>query len=78
MLEQSEKLNAMQIGTQPADLAFLAMAHQQLGHKEQAQATLVRLRGVMKQSRWAQDAEAQGFLREAEELIAGKAADKKE
>jgi len=74
MLEQSEKLNAMQIGTQPADLAFLAMAHQQLGHKEQAQATLVRLRGVMKQSRWAQDAEAQGFLREAEQVLKTKPA----
>ena len=36
------------------------------------------LRKIMKHARWANDAEAQGFLREAEELIDGKPADKKE
>jgi tetratricopeptide (TPR) repeat protein len=76
-LEQSEKLNATKDGSPPSDLAFLAMAHQHLGHKEQAQATLTRLRDLMKQPRWASNAEAQGFLREAEELIDGKPADKK-
>ena len=76
-LEQSEKLNATKDGSSPGDLAFLAMAHQQLGHKEQAQATLARLRDVMKRTRWAGDPEAQGFLHEAEELIDGKPADKK-
>jgi Flp pilus assembly protein TadD len=76
-LQQSEKLLRKQ-GTHPANLAFLAMAHQQLGHKEQAQATLGRLRELMKQPGWANNAEAQGFLREAEELIDGKPADKKE
>ena len=53
------------------------MAHQQLGHKEQAQATLARLREVMKQPRWADNAAPQGFLREAEELIDGKRADER-
>jgi tetratricopeptide (TPR) repeat protein len=77
-LEQSEKLNAMQIGTQPADLAFLAMAHQQLGHKEQARDMLGRLQEVLKQPAWEKNAEAQGFLREAEELIDRKPAHKKE
>jgi tetratricopeptide (TPR) repeat protein len=76
-LQQSEKLNAMKDGSHPADLAFLAMAHQHLGHKEQAQATLARLREMMKQPPWADNAEAQGFLREAEELIDGKPSDKK-
>jgi hypothetical protein len=78
-LEQSEKLNAANplVGPQPADLAVVGLAHQQLGHKGQAQATLTRLRELMKQPRWADDAEAQGFLREAEELIDGKPADKK-
>jgi hypothetical protein len=75
-LEQSAKLNAAQ-GPHPSDLAFLAMAHQQLGHKEQARATLARLREVMKQPPWAHEPEAPGFLREAEELIDGKPADKK-
>jgi hypothetical protein len=32
----------------------------------------------MKQPRWAKDAEVQGLLREADELIEGRPADKKE
>jgi Flp pilus assembly protein TadD len=76
-LEQSEKLNAAK-GPLPADLAFVVMAHHHLGHKEQARAMLARLREVMKQPRWERNAEAQGFLREAEGLIEGKAAGKKE
>jgi hypothetical protein len=72
-LTQSDKLHvAVYKGSQPADLAFLAMAQHQLGQKEQAQATLGRLREVMKQPDWAQNAEAQGFLREAESLLQGK------
>ena len=46
------------------------MTQQQLGHAKEAQAELQRLRERMKDPRWAQDAEAQGFLREAEELLA--------
>jgi len=76
-LEQSEKLNATKDGSHPADLAFLAMAHHQVGHKEQARAILARLRDVMKQKTWAKRAEAQGFLREANALIEGKPADHK-
>jgi WD40 repeat protein/serine/threonine protein kinase len=75
-LQRSEQLNAAD-GPFPKDLAFLAMAHQQLGHKDQAQATLARLREMMKEPHSANDPEAQGFLREAEELIDGKPADKK-
>ena len=52
------------------------MARHQLGKKDEAKATLAQLREVMKQPRWAKDAEAAGFLREAEELIEGKAAEK--
>jgi tetratricopeptide (TPR) repeat protein len=77
-LTQSEKLNAKQRGIQPADLAFLAMAQHQLAKIDEAKAALVRLREVMRQERWAKDAEAQGFLREAEVLIEGKPAEKKE
>jgi tetratricopeptide (TPR) repeat protein len=76
-LVQSVKLNAAQGHPYPSDLAFLAMAHQQLGHKEQAQATLARLLDMMKQPNWQTNTEAQGFLREAEELIEGRAADQK-
>jgi hypothetical protein len=77
ILTKSEKLNATKEGAIPDDLAFLAMTQHQLGKTGEAKATLGRLRKVMKQPRWAQKAEAVGFLREAEELIEGKAADKK-
>jgi hypothetical protein len=57
-------------GLIPRDLAFLAMTQHQLGHAKEAQAELQRLRERMKDPRWAQDDEAQGFLREAESLLA--------
>jgi tetratricopeptide (TPR) repeat protein len=71
VLSRSEKINAVRgQGSHPADLAFLAMAHQQLGHAKEAEAGLQLLRERMKDPRWAQDAQAAGFLREAEELLA--------
>jgi len=70
-LQRSDEINKTQFkGSIPDDLAFLAMTQQQLGHAKEAQAELQRLRGRMKDPRWAQDAEAQGFLREAEALLA--------
>jgi Flp pilus assembly protein TadD len=75
-LTKSERLSATKEGSLPADLAFLAMARHQLGNKDEAKATLGRLRETMKQPYWMKDAEAVGFLREAEELIEGKAAGK--
>src|SRR5262249_13247121 len=57
----------------PANLAFLAMAQHRLGEKEEAKATLARLRQVMRQERWAKDAEAQDLLREAEAVMAADA-----
>jgi WD40 repeat protein len=72
VLQRSEKLNATKEGSDPWDLAFLAMSRYRLGQTEQAQATLRRLREVMRQPRWANDAERQGFLREAEHLLQGK------
>jgi tetratricopeptide (TPR) repeat protein len=71
LLARSDKINALKDnGSRPTDLAFLAMAHHQLGHAQEAEATLQLLRERMKDPRWAQDAQAQGFLREAEELLA--------
>jgi WD40 repeat protein/serine/threonine protein kinase len=58
----------------PEDLAFLAMAQHHLGEKEQARATLARLQEVIKQPRWAENAEAQAELREAEEALKTKPA----
>jgi tetratricopeptide (TPR) repeat protein len=53
-----------------ANLAFLAMTHQQLGHPKEAEAELQLLRERMKDLCSAQAAGAQGFLREAEALLA--------
>jgi WD40 repeat protein len=61
----------------PADLAFLAMAQHRLGQKDQAQATLVRLRQAMQEPQWASNLDAQAFLREAEELLKTKPAEGK-
>jgi tetratricopeptide (TPR) repeat protein len=55
----------------PADLPFLAMAQHRLGQKEQAQATLARLRQTIQTSQRAATQETQAFLREAVELIEG-------
>jgi serine/threonine protein kinase len=66
-LTRSEKLHQERYsGFSPADLAFLALAHDKLGHKAEAQAYRQRLREAVKQPRWATDAEVQGFLREVE------------
>jgi eukaryotic-like serine/threonine-protein kinase len=57
-------------GSIPANLAFLAMTQQQLGHAKEAQAELERLRERLKEPRWSEDDEVQGFLHEAEALLA--------
>jgi WD40 repeat protein/serine/threonine protein kinase len=70
-LRRSDAINKIQYhGSLPADLAFLAMSQQHLGRAKEAQAFLQRLRLRMKDARWANDADAQGFLREAEALLA--------
>ncbi len=53
------------------------MTHHQLGHKDQAAATLARLREVMKKPEWATNEEAKDFLKEAETLIESKPAKQK-
>jgi WD40 repeat protein/serine/threonine protein kinase len=58
----------------PEDLAFLTMAQHHLGATEQSRATLARLQEVIKQPRWAENAEAQAELREAEEVLKTKPA----
>jgi tetratricopeptide (TPR) repeat protein len=65
-LDTLGRCNKLRNQSNPEDLAFLAMAQHQLGQKERAQATFVRLREIMKQPRWARNAAAQGFLHEAE------------
>jgi hypothetical protein len=60
----------------PSELtvAFLTMTQHQLGKKDEANATLARLREVIKQERWAKDADAHDVLREAEETLKQKPA----
>jgi tetratricopeptide (TPR) repeat protein len=53
----------------PVALAFEAMAQHQLGQKEQAEATLARLRDLMQQPDQAIKPDAQALWREAEELL---------
>jgi Flp pilus assembly protein TadD len=71
VLSRSDEINALKDnGSRPTDVAFLAMAHQQLGHAKEAEAKLQLLRKRMKDPGWAANAQAQGFLREAEALLA--------
>jgi WD40 repeat protein len=77
-LETLARCTKLRTAPNPSDLAFLAMAHHQLGQGQQAQATFTRLREVMRQHQWAADAPAQGFLREAEELLKARPANGKE
>jgi hypothetical protein len=54
------------------------MVQHPLKKNDEAMATLGRLREIMKHPFWAQNAESLEFLREAEELIEGKAAGKEQ
>jgi tetratricopeptide (TPR) repeat protein len=54
----------------PADLAFLAMTHHQLGNSSRAAELLARARKIAKQNPWAKDKEVEQFLKEAEALLA--------
>jgi WD40 repeat protein/HEAT repeat protein len=72
-LTQAEQLAGKQPGgTSPPLLAFLAMAQQRRGEKQQARATLKRLRTLMKMPAWQPIGDYQALLREAEALIEGK------
>jgi WD40 repeat protein/serine/threonine protein kinase len=72
-LTRAERLNAIEAGSMPRDLAWLAMAQYQVGKKSEAKATLGHLREAMKDwRRSSPEPEARVFLREAEGLIEGK------
>jgi WD40 repeat protein/serine/threonine protein kinase len=68
-LTQSDRLNSGgTLGAQPADLAFLALAHHRLGQPDQARSALDRLRALMKKPAHASTSESQVFLSEAEAI----------
>jgi WD40 repeat protein/serine/threonine protein kinase len=77
LLRSDENNRKQNKGSLPEDLAFLAMTEQRLGHAKEAQNYLRRLRERMKEPESAGDRQAQDFLREAEDVIEGKPADKK-
>ena len=45
------------------------MAQNRLGRSDEARKLLDRLRQLLQQDRWKNDADSQAFLREAEQLI---------
>ena len=63
--------NALNKEKEPGDLAFLAMAHQRLGHPAEARVMLDRLRDLMRRMETAmsQDAGHLAFLAEAEAVV---------
>jgi aminoglycoside phosphotransferase family enzyme len=65
--------NQLSGNSEPADLAFLAMALHRLGRTETSRATLNHLREVLRDSQAAASAENQAFLREAEAVLASPA-----
>jgi hypothetical protein len=60
--------NASNKETEPADLAFLALAQHRLGQVQQARHSLSRLRELMKKPQSIDDHETEGFLHEAETI----------
>jgi hypothetical protein len=72
-LKRSDKLNSgSKAGRHPADLAFLATAHCKLGRQTEAESLLGELKALMKKPMWANNDEAQEFLKEAEAVLAEK------
>ena len=68
-LARSTALYAKAGKAEPSDLAFIAMAHFQLGDTDKARETLVLLGKLMAQAPHATNAVSQAFRREAEGLI---------
>jgi tetratricopeptide (TPR) repeat protein len=75
-LQRADAINKPERGRAYLEtVAFLAMTLEQLGHAKEAQAELKRLRGESERVKLdpahsVRDAQAQAFLREAEELLA--------
>jgi hypothetical protein len=61
----------------PANLAFLAMTHHQLGQRELAQAALARLREIAEKPELLMNADARVLVHEAETVLEAAPATKK-
>jgi eukaryotic-like serine/threonine-protein kinase len=74
ILTEADRLDAAAgHGSMPANLAFLAMAEYQQGHREWTQIFLQRLRAKMAEGDWSKQADAKAFASEAETLANGNA-----
>jgi uncharacterized protein HemY len=72
-LLRSHKANqSSKAGPQPADLAFLAMAHQSLGQASEAQSFLGQLSELLKEDEWKTDDDANALFKEAQQRLAKK------
>jgi tetratricopeptide (TPR) repeat protein len=69
-LARAEARDQANTGDRMTDLAFLAMAHQRLGHKAEAATVLIRLRVLAQRHAGRKDEDALLFLSEAETLLA--------
>jgi tetratricopeptide (TPR) repeat protein len=76
-LRRAEQVHRAQTASShPADVAFIAMACQQLGENELARAELDRARALLKRAEYAESEELRALLAEAEALIAGNGSDR--
>jgi hypothetical protein len=70
MLDRARSLKATSPGgPEPPDLAFLAMAHHQLGHRDEARRHMEQLRQMMTAAQWSSNAWCRLALEEAEMLM---------
>jgi serine/threonine protein kinase len=65
-------------GGVPADLAFMALAHHELGHESEARQAMAALRAAMKNRELAESEDNQRHLAEAEAILGGETADESE
>jgi tetratricopeptide (TPR) repeat protein len=77
-LTRADELNQAAHGVPvPADLIFLAMSRSQLRERDQARASVTRLREALRKPNWARGGEAQRLLKEAEAFLGGRASQPK-
>jgi tetratricopeptide (TPR) repeat protein len=70
LLRSHEAHRNSKTGPQPADLAFLAIAHHALGESDKAREYFRQLTSLCEQPAWKSNEEATGFLKEARRRLA--------
>jgi Flp pilus assembly protein TadD len=78
-LSRADKLMAESVGeSHPSEIVFLAMTQHHLGRTDEARQLLGRLRELLEQDRWRNDAELQRLLRDASATIEQESSSAKE